>query len=78
MKIKYIVLIVAKCNVNSTNNVPCCRFILVLIVAKCNVNLENGTNGSAVTGVLIVAKCNVNVHRRRFLVILGSINSSKV
>ena len=72
------VLIVAKCNVNYVNDVINAEDEFVLIVAKCNVNDFSSGISNPPFNVLIVAKCNVNVHRRRFLVILGSINSSKV
>ena len=56
----HLVLIVAKCIVNtgkpSTNNVPCC----VLIVAKCIVNLSIKCTITGSEFVLIVAKCIVN------------------
>ena len=54
------VLIVAKCNVNSSIQTIDFKDISVLIVAKCNVNGEILGVDETYFAVLIVAKCNVN------------------
>ena len=56
----YLVLIVAKCNVNSVKSIRNVFPSDVLIVAKCNVNYCLQLFSNAPNQVLIVAKCNVN------------------
>ena len=59
---KWKVLIVAKCNVNSTVASGDANNFRVLIVAKCNVNTTFLRSLLPLFWVLIVAKCNVNPH----------------
>ena len=56
----FLVLIVAKCNVNLLRSHLKEYFQAVLIVAKCNVNSTVASGDADNFRVLIVAKCNVN------------------
>ena len=63
MKRLYLVLIVAKCNVNEQDPGDAEGVGKVLIVAKCNVNSNVRELLKECEGVLIVAKCNVNLKK---------------